>query len=443
MRLGLEHDRQAQLLLGTNPSLGYDEARLRLERAALVISAGSASSAAWGQAALLTIAECATRMFRGGVYLARDFAEPVIVGNRMPVPLRAPLIEAGCRSQAAPAHAFALHVGADDLHTLHAIQCWADGWVATLSPRSPVDKPIAGNEVSGALAGAMAVSEAFRATVLNDIRAGKRTQRFSPLAPAKPQPVGMALDRLPARCWILGLGNLGQATLWILGLLPYADPTAVELFLQDIDTSGPENLDIQLLTRFPWIGRKKARAAAAWAEERGFRTVVIEQRFTASSRRSRHEPGLAFVGVDNLETRRAAAEAGFDLVIDGGLGATSSEVFDIRIHGFPGSRGPTAAWPEPAAAEERRIGAALSQLVEEGRLDPCGAMTIAGQAVGIPSTAVAAAAVQVAQACRAIAESAFCDRVDLSLVDITRAATHETTVARASVLPFADARRGG
>ena len=437
----LEHDRHAQLLLGTDPLLRCDDARLRLERAALVISAGSAARTAWGQAALLTIAECATRMFRGGVYLALNFAERVIVGNHRPVPLRLPLLEAGCRSRTAPAHAFAVHVGSD-APSLHAIRCWADGWVATVSPEPPGEDPITGNEVSGALAGAMAVSEAFRAVVLNDIRAGKRTHRLSPLTPADPQRLGITLDHLPGRCWILGLGNLGQATLWILGLLPYDDPTTVDLYLHDVDTAGPENLDTQVLTRFPWIGRKKARAAAEWAEVRGFRTVVLEQRFTAKSRRSPHEPGLALVGVDNLETRRAAAEAGFDVMIDGGLGATSSEVFDVRIHGFPGSRDPKFAWPEPAPAKERVLGRGLSDLVKQGLLDTCGAMTIAGQAVGIPSTAVAAAAIQVAQACRAISESKFCDLVDLSLRDPKRATAHTTTLARAGVLQSAEARRG-
>ena len=200
---------------------------------------------------------------------------------------------------------------------------------------------------------------------------------------------------------------------------------------------------MQLLTRFSWIGRKKARAAATWAEARGFRTIVTERRFSTSSRRSRDEPGLALVGVDNLETRRAAAavDAGFDLVIDGGLGAKSSEVFDIRIHSFPGCRDPKAAWPSPPPAKERPIGAALSRLVEEGRLDMCGAMTIARQPVGIPSTAVAAAAIQVAQACRAIAESAYCDLVDVGLADTKRTTAHEGTLSRAGVLPFAEARR--
>jgi hypothetical protein len=107
-----------------------------------------------------------------------------------------------------------------------------------------------GNKISGTLVEALAASEAFRGLVLNDIRAGKRTQRVSPLTPADPLPAGLLFTRLPARCWLLSLGNLGQATLWVLSLLPYADPSAVELYLQDTDMSGPENLDVQLLTRY-------------------------------------------------------------------------------------------------------------------------------------------------------------------------------------------------
>lgn len=438
----IEHDRPAQLLLGADPALGYEEARLRLERAALVLSAGKAAGSPWGQAALLTIAECAVRMFRGGVYLRREFREPVVVGCRAPQPLESLLIAAGCRRQTAPAHAVTVHVGAEATSSENALRCWADGWVARISPRPPAEAPAEGNEISGALAGAMAVGELFRATVLNDAGACKRTQRLSPLNPGDPQQLGIALDRLPSHCWLVGLGNLGQATLWVLGLLPYADPGAVEFFLQDIDTSGPENLDVQLLTRNSWIGHRKARAAADWARERGFRTVITERRFTRHTRRSPDEPGMAFVGVDNLETRRAAAaaEAGFDLVIDAGLGATSSEIFDIRIHGFPGRRDPARAWPEPPQAGDKPLSAALSRLVEEGRLDLCGAMTIAGQSVGIPCTAVAAAAIQVAQACRAISDTTYCDLVDVSLADTKRAAAHVTELARGGILPSAAAK---
>jgi hypothetical protein len=444
MSRSIEEDRAAQLLIGADTTLDYDEARLRLERATLVISAGAAARTAWGQAAILTLAECAVRMFRGGVYLGHVFGERIIVGCRLPVSLQSKLIAIGCRREAPPAHAMTLHIGNDVPHTAKVLRCWADGWVATVSPRPPAVDPREGNEISGALAGALAASEAFRSLVLNDIRAGKRTQRVSPLTPTDPQPAGLSLTRLPARCWLLGLGNLGQANLWVLSLLPYADAAAVELYLQDTDTSGPENLDVQLLTRFSWIDQKKARAAAAWAEAHGFRnTKVIERRFDTGTRRSSREPGLIFVGVDNLETRRAVPGAGFDLVIDGGLGATPAEVFDLRIHGFPGNRTPREAWPEPPPTMEKPLNPALSRLVEQGRLQICGATMIAGQPVGVPSTAVAAAAIQVAQACRAIADSTYCDLVDVSLADAKRASAHETKLARVGVIPFLEARQSG
>lgn len=443
MRLTIGDDRSAQLVMGSDHSLSLDDARRRLERATLVVSADAmAVRSPWGQAALLTIAECAVRMFRGGVYLVGKFYDPVVVGNRQPMPLHRLLEEAGCQSigKVAPPHAIALHVGSEIVGPLDALKCWTDGWVAAVSPRGPANRVLEGNEISGALAGAMGVSEAFRKTVLNDLRAGRRTQRISPLTPSHPDSVGMVLDHLPSRCVLLGLGNLGQATLWVLGLLPYADPAGVELLLQDFDTSGPENLDVQILTKHSWIGRKKTRAAAEWAEAKGFRTTIVEQRFTGQTRRTPNEPGLAFVGVDNLETRRFAAEAGFDLVIDAGLGATSTEAFDIRIHSFPGFRHPKIAWPEPERSGEKALSPALSHMIKEGRLDACGAMTFAGQSVGIPSTAVVAAAIQVAQACRAIREGVYCDLVDVTLIDPRRVNAHEASLRRGGILPFQKAR---
>lgn len=442
MSRSIEQDRAAQLVMGSDPALSLDRARVRLERAALVISATDAVQVAWGQAALLTIAECAVRMFRGGVYLAGDFNAPVIVGTTAPIALRRRLLDTGCRAENVPDHAFSLHVGAAS-DAGCALRCWADGWLSVVSPRDAGEPPRDGNELSGALAGALATSEAFRKVVLGDLRAGRRTQRISALTPHAPKADGITLDLLPTKCWILGLGNLGQALLWILGLVPFADPGEVLLVLQDMDISAAENLDVQILTQFGWIGHKKARVAAEWAEARGFRTVVTERPFTDATRRLAEEPGLIFAGVDNLPTRRSAAraEAGFDLVIDAGLGATAAEAFDIRLHAFPGFRDPKIAWPEPLKEAERPLTPALSKLVEEGRLDRCGALVIAGLSVGVPSTAVAAAAIQVAQACRAILTSSYCDLVDASLVDTRRAAAHDATLRRAGILPSQRARR--
>jgi hypothetical protein len=258
------------------------------------------------------------------------------------------------------------------------------------------------------------------------------------ISPGSDDEAAEELRHLPAAYWLLGLGNLGQAALWIIGLLPYTDPSAVTLFLQDADKSEDGNLPIQILTKPDWIGRRKARSAAQWGDDRGFSTTIIERRFMAGNPES--EPGLLLVGVDNLPTRRVAASSNFHLVLDAGLGGTAAEIFDIRLHAFPGARTPEQAWPAPTAEAERPLDQNLQDLVDAGRIDRCGAMTIAGRSVGVPSTAVAAAALQVAQACRAIADGSFCDLVDVSLVNCGRVRTGLHRLPRAGVVPFVEAR---
>lgn len=431
-------DRAAQLLLLSYPEGGYDTALIRLEKASIKISAGDAAYTPWGQAALLTLARCAVRMFRGGVYLSSPMEQAVILGNRMGMPLSRILIELGCRVEIAPDHAASVYVGGEDVGNGCQLRCWADGWSGITSPRSADNIQFEGNEIGGSIAGALAASELFRMEVLGDVRAGKRIQRVSALCPSNGSEAE-PLEYLPSKCWLLGLGNLGQATLWILSLLPYRDPFDVSLYLQDVDISGLENLDIQILTTHNWVGRKKTRAAAEFAEGRGFGVVISERRFAETSARTQHEPGLLFCGVDNLDTRRIAAQpqVGFDLVIDAGLGGSASEIFDIRIHSFPGFKSPTDVWPhQKPAIGERSLPTSLDSLVKQGRLNKCGALSINETSVGVPSTAVVAAAIQVGQACRAIATSQYCDLVDISLRDTSSITIHQATLNAKSALAY-------
>jgi hypothetical protein len=41
------------------------------------------------------------------------------------------------------------------------------------------------------------------------------------------------IELFPNALWLIGLGNLGQAYLWILGALPYPVADALTLVLQD------------------------------------------------------------------------------------------------------------------------------------------------------------------------------------------------------------------
>ncbi|WP_338693230.1 hypothetical protein V5279_43435 [Bradyrhizobium sp. 26S5] len=439
MNPSIEDDRLAHLLMRGEAHAGYDEARRRLDRAALLLTTDANASPPWIQAALLTAAECAVRMFPGGVFLGAGFGAPTVVGQFGRWPLRRHLELVGCRSTAAPDHAAVLHVGVEGGQLDRGARCWANGWTGFVGVEAPAT-PSAGNEIGGVLAGALGVGEVFRSTVLGDKLACRRTSKLSALAPGLEEPAELDLGYLPASYWLLGLGNLGQAALWTIGLLPYADPRAVSLFLQDTDVSEAGNLPIQILTKPSWLDRKKARNAAAWIEGLGFRTSIVESRFDVGNKRSAEEPGLALVGVDNLEARRAAAGANFDLVLDAGLGATPTEIFDIRLHGFPGSRSPDQAWPEPERQAEAPLDPILRELVEAGRIDRCGAVTIAGRSLGVPSTAVAAAAIQVAQACRAVVDGGYMDMVDVTLVNCRRVSSRLRVLERPGILPFVQPR---
>lgn len=422
MTIGIEQDRLAHLIIAADEGIDIDIARLRLERSAVRLSVDAALvDEPWCQAALLAIARCASRMFRGGVHLVPGEDGELRLGHYPQASLRQVLINAGCLSSGMPANPIHIHVGRE-AGTRADLYCNADGWKAIVSP-DPPDALTSGNVISGALAGGIAVSEAFRRRVLGDLLACRRRLVLSAWNPAAPD-TGAPLRWLPAEVFLLGAGNLGQAQLFLLSLLPYANTAEIRLLLQDSDIAGPENLSIQLLTEPSWVGRKKVAAAGEFMRSLGFNVTLSERRFGPSSGPLEDEPKVALVGVDNLKARRAAAAAGFDLVIDAGLGKSAAEIFDLRLHAFPGTRTPEQVWPEGIedAAEEPVLSAGLEQLIEQGRVDRCGAITVAGQSLGVPSTALAGSALQLGQLCRAIQEKSLSDYIDVSLSSLDRAA---------------------
>ena len=115
-----------------------------------------------------------------------------------------------------------------------------------------------------------------------------------------------AIAFLPSRLWIIGLGNLGQAFVWLLATLPYEDRSAVELVLNDFDRIVPSNESTSLLTRKVDIDRRKSRVVAEWLEERGFNTLLEERRFGEWITRAPDEPSVALCGVDNALARACA-----------------------------------------------------------------------------------------------------------------------------------------
>ncbi|MFA6116105.1 MAG: hypothetical protein WC729_19070 [Sphingomonas sp.] len=416
MTLSFKDDRLTQLLFANDERADVADERFRLDSIALVVTIDDAAVRTdWGQAAAMALAVCGSRMFRGGVFLRQIPEVPAQFGTRVGQPLRRALEDLGCRASGeAPKSALRLHIGhagnGQDLHIT------ARGWTASVTPKASALQPASSNVVVGVLAAAIAVGEAFRRLALRAPDACRVPQIVNAWQPGFIEEPEGAIARLPTALWLLGAGNLGQAILFLLSMLPFADRRAVTLFVQDNDRSGPENLSTQVLTSHSWLGRKKAAAASAHMEALGFTAYAIERRFTNRQGPSAGEPRIALVGVDNEEARLAAATAGFDLVLDSGLGGTPAQIFDLEFHAFPGATPAEKIWiGDKRQNSEKLVPERYRRLVELGVIDACGMTTVAGQAVGVPATALAAAALQVAQLCRALATNSYCDAIDLRL----------------------------
>jgi len=206
------------------------------------------------------------------------------------------------------------------------------------------------------------------------------------------------LDRLPSRAWLVGMGNLGQAYLWTLGLLPYADATA-EFVLQDTDTLSPSNLSTSMLTSAPALGQRKTRAMAAWAEARGFKTALIERPFAANFKVDACEPPVALIGVDNALARQAVEAVGFERIIEAGLGRGPQDFLGIDLHTFPASKPAREVWQETAIAEGDIAQPAYAALLDQSK-DRCGIVRLAGRSIGAPFVGAVAASLVVAELVR-------------------------------------------
>jgi len=440
-------NRTAKLFIDSGTAASVEEAVAKLGTFTmhLTIGAGSAASPTH-QAALLTALNCGLRSLLGGVTVDGALDAPLVIpvtggatlgdavielgGVIAPCSPNAPLVVIGGEATAGPAK--------------FAIRTTCDGWRGGIVPLTEVGLTMRTEfTVSGALAGALAVAEVF-AHLNGEAMAGHRSVGLSLwqldpvrnwLLPLDDEP--MVVD-LPSDFWLIGLGHLGQAYLWTIGLLPYADPGDVRLFLQDVDRAGKSTKSTSLLTRATDERRLKTRICSDWAEQRGFDTAIIERRFDADFRRSTNEAGLALCGVDNPDARRILDEAGFAMVLEAGLGDGAEDFRLIRVHSFPAVRRSAEIWPavvQAGNADDRFDRAATLKgrpayvdLRDKGDIDECGLTRLADVAVGAPFVGVTAAAIVIAQAVRAVAGGPRITvaNVDLRSIDYRSALTaHE------------------
>ena len=288
--------------------------------------------------------------------------------------------------------------------------------------------------LSGMLAAALGVSEAFQ-NLRGIAVAGRRSTGLSLWQPGcdwRDEPAhGQPCLYLPKRLWLMGLGHLGQAYAWALGLLPYGEQSAVELVLQDYDSIVNANRSTGMLSDDSSVGLKKTRVVSARLESLGFNTVIIERLFDTSTYRSVDEPGVALVGFDDPSPRRLLEGAGFYVIVDAGLGGGIRDYLDILVHSFPSGIKASTAWPArtvPAASSVveqpayRELHEHLGRTTEltDGEIR-CGIIEVAGISVGAAFVGCVAATFVLSEVLRALAGGPRFEVVNVSLRSPNRA----------------------
>ena len=422
--IGNSLHRLVKLAMDTGEAESLEEAKKLFMGYRLAVSVGEdAGHSETLQAALLTIVNSAKRSLLGGIEVEgiggmnllvpmqpyRSLEEAVAgLGGRVVPSLGqgAPLVAVG---NAKPA-----------IRSAFAIRVTFEGWSGGILPLDHDDMRLDESQEftpAGVLAGALAVTEAFQFLRGNQRIAGKRGAGLSLWRPElswrDQSASGPAIDRLPSALWLIGLGNLGQAYLWTLGMLPYAVPDEVQLVLQDHDFLADSNNSTSLLTYSELIGMRKTRAMATWADQLGFKTAIVERKFNRGFRVHDDEPSLALCGVDNEPARNALEDVGFAKVIEAGLGGGTDDFLGFRMHVFPGERRAKDLWKPVGANRVART----DQPAYE-KLAASGLTQLAGRTVGAPFVGAIAAAIVIGEALRVVNGAHGYDLIDGHLRDL-------------------------
>jgi hypothetical protein len=427
--------RTAKYFMDSGRAQSSEEAMDLLRSFGLTITVGPEIGVSQdAQIALLTLVNLARRTFLGGVEVIGLEAVPALSRLTLAHTLADAVVQLGGRlaPRARGEWPMAVIGSAKVQQTAHpAWRLTWQGWRAGVVPLRE-GWELGGEEsipLAPALAAAVCAAEVFAYLAGDHLMAGKRACGMSLWKPGadwtKHNEAEPVLAFLPSRLWLIGLGNLGQAYAWLLACLPYA-PAGLELVLQDFDRLATSNDSTSILTGLDAVGRMKTRWVSSWLEMRGITTLLEERRFGAWTHRTADEPAVALCGVDNASARATLEHAGFDLVIESGLGAGPQSFRNFSMHSFPGSRSAEQIWPTTLVTAGPDVSnmPAYSKLKEKG-LDQCGLAQLASRTVGVPFVGLLAGAVVIGEILRRLHGGFGFDVISgsaLCLSDIERSA---------------------
>ncbi|WP_143266402.1 thiamine biosynthesis protein ThiF [Paraburkholderia caledonica] len=386
-----------------------------------------------GQIALVTLVSLASRVFHGGVYVEGCEGTPLLLPLPLGETIEDAVIACGGRTDQAPTDVPRIRIGsACSRRAPFHIRVVFDGWRGGIVPAdfadtlSHVDRPPA-MPLAPVLAASIAVAEAFEYVRTKSPTVGHFPAGMSLWTPHERNwltatDAGPVLSVLPEKLWLIGLGHVGQAYLWCLGLLPYDPSAPLQLVLQDTDVIGPSTPSTSILSNMSMVGHRKTREMAAWAERRGFRTAITERLFDADFCVASADPSVALCGLDNIPGRRALDKVGFGLVIEAGLGSRHDDFRSLRVHTLPGRRTADEIWKDAPATDAEHVPDEYKRLKAAGLLDQCGMTTLAGKAVGAAFVGCSAAAIAISELLRFLHGDGLNESIDLDL----RAADHRS-----------------
>ncbi len=403
--------RTAKYFMDSGRAATHAEAMDLLRGFRLLVRTGpEVSTSAPHQVALLTLVNLARRTFLGGVEVIGLSNAPLLVPLAVAETIVAAVEQLGgaCVEDADMATPAALIGTCNPVHT--TAPSWRvtwEGWRGGVTPARDSRRLLENNRnpLAAALAAAICAAELFAWCAGDHAMAGRRATGLSLWRPGHDWTVDDRLEPtlsyLPSRLWLIGLGNLGQAFAWLLVCLPYRDRAAVELVLQDFDRLAESNDSTSVLSSMNLVGRKKTRAIGMWLEGVGFSTIFEERRFGDWTKRAAHEPGVALCGVDNALARAALGKAGFDLVVEAGLGSGPSGFRNFSTHSFPSPRTPDQIWsqqPQRKPADVSSLPAYVA--LRKSGIDDCGLAQLASRTVGVPFVGLIAGAIAVSELLR-------------------------------------------
>ena len=417
-------DRVTKLLVDAGDAPTFDDAAelLRTYVLQLVAGADACADPAW-QAALLTAANAGRRAMHGGVRVVLE-ADPVCTvplaaGRRLSAALAAFGAEAIAAPEAGvPTIAFGAPAAPAASGAPVAPTVWvtAGRWTAAVSttPRllaGRADVPAA------VLAACLGISEVFQ--WLRGYRAATdRDLAVSLWDPQDPEADGPPIAELPGALWLLGLGHLGQAYTWLLGLLPYDTAAQRPLVLQDDDRLTAANQATSMLHTDERLGLRKTRLAAGLLDALGWDTRLVERRFAGGRLHDPGDPPILLGGVDNPLARHRLSETGMPLIADAGLGAGPDGFLSITVRRLPASRPSQKLWPAQAPPPRQPVAARGAYAALERQTgDRCGVELLAGRTVATAFVGMTAACFVLGGILRELHGGAALELVDVSLRD--------------------------